>query len=145
LENKVRIIVLDELRVPLRNLVMKAVLDVKPHLDALRRHAQVLIRSDQEANDLVQGVLLRAYERRATFQEGADLRVWLMSALHDHFKGNRYFHPRTQIIAGLEPSEHSGRDSHVTRRPDKSSAAAIRGWRKGARKTRHSNPLGERT
>jgi RNA polymerase sigma-70 factor (ECF subfamily) len=59
--------------------------DIQPHLDALRRHARVLIRADQEADDLVQGALLRGYEKRGTFREGADLRVWLMSILHNLF------------------------------------------------------------
>lgn len=59
--------------------------DVQPHLEALRRYARVLTRADQGADDLVQGALLRAYERRASFREGADLRVWLMAILHNHF------------------------------------------------------------
>jgi peroxiredoxin len=57
----------------------------QPHLDALRRYPRVLARADHGADDLVQGALLRAYERRATFREGADLRVWLMTILHNHF------------------------------------------------------------
>lgn len=59
--------------------------DVTPHLEALRRYARVLTRADQEADDLVQGALLRALERRHAFREGADLRVWLMAILHNHF------------------------------------------------------------
>lgn len=59
--------------------------DIHPHLDPLRRYARVLTRADHEADDLVQGALLRAYERRGSFREGADLRVWLMSILHNHF------------------------------------------------------------
>jgi RNA polymerase sigma-70 factor (ECF subfamily) len=59
--------------------------DVQPYLDALRRYARVLARADQGADDLVPGALLRAYEHRASFSEGADLRVWLMTILHNHF------------------------------------------------------------
>ncbi len=59
--------------------------DVAPHLEALRRYARVVTRADQEADDLVQGALVRALERRDGFREGADLRVWLMAILHNHF------------------------------------------------------------
>lgn len=62
----------------------RAHLDVAAHLDALRRYARVLTRNGTEADDLVQGALLRALERQAGFREGADLRVWLMSILHNH-------------------------------------------------------------
>ncbi len=63
--------------------------DIRSHLDALRRYARILIRSDQDAEDLVQGALLRAFERRASFREGGDPRVWLMSILHNHFIDQR--------------------------------------------------------
>lgn len=59
--------------------------DIQPHLKPLRRYARVLMRTDQGADDLVQAALLRAHERRASFREGADLRVWLMAILHNHF------------------------------------------------------------
>lgn len=59
--------------------------DIVSHLPGLRRYARVLARAGQDADDLVQGAMLRAYERRQQFREGADLRVWLMSILHNHF------------------------------------------------------------
>jgi RNA polymerase sigma-70 factor (ECF subfamily) len=59
--------------------------DLTPHLEPLRRYARVLTRGDAEADDLVQGALLRAFERQASFRDGADLRVWLMAILHNHF------------------------------------------------------------
>ncbi len=59
-------------------------LDVTAHLDVLRRYARILTRNGSEADDLVQGALLRAIERQDSFREGADLRVWLMTILHNH-------------------------------------------------------------
>jgi RNA polymerase sigma-70 factor (ECF subfamily) len=59
-------------------------LDVTAHLETLRRYARVLTRNGTEADDLVQGALLRALERQAHFRDGADLRVWLMTILHNH-------------------------------------------------------------
>lgn len=81
--------------------------DVTPHLDALRRYARILIRQDQDADDLVQGALLRAYERRAQFRAGGDLRVWLMSVLHNHFidqlRSRRAADARDSAWAELNP------------------------------------------
>lgn len=81
--------------------------DLQPHLDALRRYARVLTRAGQEADDLVQGALLKAYERRASFRSGSSLRVWLMSILHNHFidqlRSKRASMAREQAWAELNP------------------------------------------
>jgi RNA polymerase sigma-70 factor, ECF subfamily len=61
-----------------------ASLDLAAHLETLRRYARVLTRNGTEADDLVQGALLRALEGQASFRKGSDLRVWLMSILHNH-------------------------------------------------------------
>lgn len=58
--------------------------DVTPHMDALRRYARVLTRDGPDADDLVQGALLRAVERLDQWRNDADMRVWLMSILHNH-------------------------------------------------------------
>ena len=59
--------------------------DVTPHLEPMRRYARVLTRAETEADDLVQGALLKAYERRGSFRAGADLRVWLMNRANTRF------------------------------------------------------------
>lgn len=59
--------------------------DVLAQLGPLRRYARSLTRSEADAEDLVQDALLRAYEKRATFQTGQNLKVWLMSILHNLF------------------------------------------------------------
>lgn len=64
-------------------------LDIVGHLEALRRYARVLTRDGQAADDLVQATFVRAQERRATFREGADVRVWLMAILHNLFIDGR--------------------------------------------------------
>ncbi len=78
----VRVIVRDENRSTSFNMNK---FDLTPFMEPLRLYARVLTRGDDEADDLVQGALLRAVERRATFHEGGDLRVWLMAILHNHF------------------------------------------------------------
>jgi RNA polymerase sigma-70 factor (ECF subfamily) len=93
--------------------------DVQPHLEALRRYARVLARANQGADDLVQGALLRAYERRASFREGADLRVWLMAILHNHFidqmRAQRSTIAREQAWAETNPGFAPSEGEHVVR------------------------------
>jgi RNA polymerase sigma-70 factor (ECF subfamily) len=64
-------------------------LDIVDQLEALRRYARVLTRDPESADDLVQATFVRARERRATFRDGADVRVWLMAILHNLFIDGR--------------------------------------------------------
>jgi RNA polymerase sigma-70 factor (ECF subfamily) len=59
--------------------------DVIAHLSPLRRYARALTRDAARADDLVQDALARAFERRATFRAGTNLRNWLLSILHNLF------------------------------------------------------------
>jgi RNA polymerase sigma-70 factor (ECF subfamily) len=93
--------------------------EVQPHLESLRRYARVLTRADDGADDLVQGALLRAYERRASFREGADLRVWLMAILHNHFidqvRARKSTLARDQAWAESNPGFSLPEGEHVVR------------------------------
>ena len=64
-------------------------LDIVGQLEVLRRYARVLTRDTEAADDLVQATFVRAQERRATFRDGADVRVWLMAILHNLFIDSR--------------------------------------------------------
>ncbi|MBS0123283.1 sigma-70 family RNA polymerase sigma factor [Thetidibacter halocola] len=64
-------------------------LDIVDQLESLRRYARVLTRDPETADDLVQATFVRARERRATFHDGADVRVWLMAILHNLFIDGR--------------------------------------------------------
>ena len=44
-----------------------------------------LTRDETQADDLVHDALVRAYEHRATFRAGANLRTWLLAILHNTF------------------------------------------------------------
>ena len=59
--------------------------DVIAQLAPLRRYALTLTRNETLAEDLVHDALVRAYERRATFRSGANLRTWLLAILHNTF------------------------------------------------------------
>jgi RNA polymerase sigma-70 factor (ECF subfamily) len=58
-------------------------------LAPLRRYARTLTRDETQAEDLVHDALVRAYERRATFRVGTNLRTWLLSILHNTFVDGR--------------------------------------------------------
>lgn len=67
----------------------KSQFDVLGQLTVLRRYARSLTRSDIDAEDLVHDALVRAYERRTSFQTGRSLRLWLLSILHNVFIDRR--------------------------------------------------------
>lgn len=59
--------------------------DVLGQIGALRRYARSLTRDATDAEDLVHDALVRAYERRASFKPGGNMRAWLLSILHNAF------------------------------------------------------------
>jgi RNA polymerase sigma-70 factor, ECF subfamily len=59
--------------------------NVLGELPSLRRYARTLTRNDIDAEDLVHDALVRAYEKRGSFRAGVDLRVWLLSIMHNIF------------------------------------------------------------
>jgi RNA polymerase sigma factor (sigma-70 family) len=74
--------------------------DVLGQLPGLRRYARSLTRSDIDAEDLVHDALVRAYEKRASFRAGHNMRVWLMSIMHNVFvDGTRARRAEAQRLA----------------------------------------------
>lgn len=59
--------------------------DVVGQLPALLRYARALVRDPADAEELVHETLLRAYERRDSFDTRRSLRPWLFSLLHNLF------------------------------------------------------------
>jgi RNA polymerase sigma-70 factor, ECF subfamily len=82
-------------------------MDILSQIEPLRRYARVLTRDAEAADDLVQATLLRAHERASSFRDGANVRVWLMSILHNLFidqsRSTRARGLREQDWAGLNP------------------------------------------
>jgi RNA polymerase sigma-70 factor, ECF subfamily len=54
----------------------------------LRRYALALLRSEPDADDLIQDCVLRALSKRHLWQEGTDLRAWLFTILHNQYVNN---------------------------------------------------------
>jgi RNA polymerase sigma-70 factor, ECF subfamily len=63
----------------------KSAFKVTTYLPDLRRYALALTRHGDDAEDLVQEALARAYDRRASFRIGAALKPWLMAIVHNTF------------------------------------------------------------
>lgn len=70
---------------------------IEPHLGALRRAAYRLCRSAADAEDLVQEVCVRAYEKLGELDAVAAPRAWLLRVqYHLHVDGVRRARPRTE-------------------------------------------------
>jgi RNA polymerase sigma factor (sigma-70 family) len=92
--------------------------DVLGQLPGLRRYARSLTRSDIDAEDLVHDALVRAYEKRASFRAGHNMRVWLMSIMHNVFvDGTRARRAEAQRLAEVgelvEQQLVPGQDHHI--------------------------------
>ncbi|MGK2285944.1 sigma-70 family RNA polymerase sigma factor [Pedomonas sp. V897] len=59
--------------------------DVVGLLPALLRYARALVREPADAEELVHETLVRAYERRGSYDDRRALRPWLFSILHNQF------------------------------------------------------------
>ena len=63
--------------------------DLVAAIPRLRRYARVLTGEANRADDLVQDTLARAWEKRALWQAGTDLRAWLFTVMHNLFINQR--------------------------------------------------------
>jgi DNA-directed RNA polymerase specialized sigma24 family protein len=78
--------------------------DVLGQLAALRRYAKSLTHRDVDAEDLVHDTLVRAYEKRASFHSGGNLKVWVLSILHNvYVDGSRARYAEAQRLRARFP------------------------------------------
>jgi RNA polymerase sigma factor (sigma-70 family) len=99
--------------------------EVLPHLDAAYRFARWLARSPDDADDVVQEALLRAY-RGFEALRGSDVKAWLLTIVRNcHFTALKQQQRRAQVPL---PEEHDTQDGHalIATTPDPESAS-IRG------------------
>jgi RNA polymerase sigma-70 factor, ECF subfamily len=92
--------------------------DVIGQLAALRRYAVSLVRNADDAEDLLNDALVRAYERHDTFRQDGNLRLWLFSILHNtHIDRIRHRNSAARRDAAaaemFEPSIESGQEQVV--------------------------------
>lgn len=92
--------------------------DVIGQLGALKRYAMSLVRNADDAEDLVNDALVKAYERHESFHRDGNLRTWLFSILHnthaDQMRRRRSAARRDAIVADLvDPVVESGQENTV--------------------------------
>jgi RNA polymerase sigma factor (sigma-70 family) len=59
--------------------------EAEPLFDALSRRARRLTRSEADAEDLLQDTLLHAYAGFSSFQNGSNLKAWLLRILYNRW------------------------------------------------------------
>lgn len=62
---------------------------VRPHLDAIRRFARSFCGNDNDADDLAQDALLKAFRAFGSFDGRSSLTTWLFAVAKNHFLDNR--------------------------------------------------------
>ncbi|CAG0962555.1 ECF RNA polymerase sigma factor EcfG [Burkholderiales bacterium] len=75
----------------------------------LRRYARVLCGDAARADDLVQETLARAWEKRALWRPGTDLRAWMFTIMHNVFVNQRASSMREASHVSLDAETESGR------------------------------------
>jgi RNA polymerase sigma-70 factor (ECF subfamily) len=78
-----------------------------PYLDVLFTAALYLTRNQEEANDLCQETMLRAYRSFHQFTVGTNCRAWLLTILHNLFRTNRSRAKTEQVSTTVEEFERA--------------------------------------
>ena len=77
-------------------------------IPGLRRYARALTGGKKEnADDLVQDTLERAYVKWHLFRLGSDLRPWLFSIMHNVFVNDRRLSKHRVNLEGIDATENS--------------------------------------
>ncbi len=76
-----------------------------PHLDALYTMAIRLARNPDDANDLLQETVLRAYRFFHQFETGTNCRAWMLTILFNNFRNGYRKYSREQPASSPEEFE----------------------------------------
>jgi RNA polymerase sigma-70 factor, ECF subfamily len=85
-----------------------------PHLDALYTAALRLSHSSDDAKDLLQDTILRAYRFFDQFEPGTNCRAWLLTILYNNFRNNYRRRTREQLAASIEQFERQAETHSLT-------------------------------
>ena len=77
--------------------------EIEACIPALRRYARALLRSRQDADDLVHECLVRALDKLHTRRDGGDMRAWLFAIMHNVFISQRRQSRRQVAKPAQEP------------------------------------------
>jgi len=97
-----------------------------PHLDAVFSMAMRLARNPDDAKDLVQETVLRAYRFFEQFEPGTNCRAWLLTILFNNFRNGYRRFSREQLSSTAEEFERRI-ETHSTEggRPESDPAVLI--------------------
>ena len=76
-----------------------------PHLDSLYTMAIRLARNPDDANDLLQETVLRAYRFFHQFESGTNCRAWMLTILFNNFRNGYRKSSREQPASSAEEFE----------------------------------------
>jgi len=87
--------------------VTKALLDqlLEQQIPRLRRYARALFRDVEQADDLVQDCLERAWSRADRWQPDTDLRAWLFTIMHNLYVNKIRYHQSHPTVALTEADD----------------------------------------
>jgi RNA polymerase sigma-70 factor (ECF subfamily) len=86
---------------------------VWPHSPTVLRAARYLVRNPAEADDIAQETMIKAFKAIWSFQDGTDMRAWLMTILRntriDHIRGAASSAGTVSFEQlGADPADYSG-------------------------------------
>jgi RNA polymerase sigma-70 factor, ECF subfamily len=96
-----------------------------PHLDALYSMAIRLARNPDDANDLLQETVLRAYRFFHQFEAGTNCRAWMFTILFNNFRNGYRKSSREQPSATADEFERKVESESLRTDPDGSNPEAL--------------------
>jgi len=85
-----------------------------PHLDALHTTALYLTRNPDDAADLLQDAMVRAYRFWHQFEIGTNCKAWLLTILYNTFRNQYRSKQRTPKAVEFEDTAHTRRAADAT-------------------------------
>ena len=107
--------------------------DIEAEIPRLRRYARALTRDFVAADDLVQECLTRALGKLDLWQQGTDLRAWLLTILHHQYINHVRRTAREGTAVGL-----SERELLLARAPQQGSRLELRDLERAIAKLPHT-------
>jgi RNA polymerase sigma-70 factor, ECF subfamily len=96
-----------------------------PHLDALYTMALRLARNSDDANDLLQETVLRAYRFFHQFESGTNCRAWMLTILFNNFRNGYRKSSREQPASSAEDFERKVENESLRADPAGSNPEAL--------------------
>jgi RNA polymerase sigma-70 factor (ECF subfamily) len=96
-----------------------------PHLDALYTMAIRLARNPDDANDLLQETVLRAYRFFHQFESGTNCRAWMLTILFNNFRNGYRKSSREQPASSAEEFERKVENESLRTDPAGSNPEAM--------------------